>query len=203
MVRLIAACSAGVGVLVLTGCGATRPGSAISVVSQEHDPIYGATVVIGKTHATTDEQGVARLAGMRPAGYEVNVSAAGYYSADARLRIAPGRSPIVSLDYRPPLGTFVWNIGPAGQYWAIATITPTAVASTEYDWTCDRNATGAIGRWTHFDGPLPEAIAPNTISPEWVRRTFPGGHPPTPRGACRKHATSNQATVTALPFGDG
>src|SRR5262249_38996875 len=47
--RLIAGCSAGVGVLVSMGCGGSTPGSTVSVVPQEREPIYGAAVVIGKT----------------------------------------------------------------------------------------------------------------------------------------------------------
>jgi hypothetical protein len=119
--------------------------------------------------------------------YTLAASAHGYFAQQARLRLTSRRPAQITLVYRPPLGTYVWNIGPAGEFWDEGTVTNSAVTATEYDWMCNRDPhTGKeVGSWTTFAGALPYAIAPNTIAPEWVRRRFPASGPPPPPSDCK------------------
>jgi len=175
--------------VILPACGASSR-VIVAVVSQDHQPIPHALVVVAGTHAraTTDEEGNARLAGLRPGTYAVTASARGYYSATAQRRLAAqGTATPLELRYELPPGTYVWNIGPAGEFWDIATVTRSSITATEFDWTCRRDPTTGkqVGGWVKFAGAPPYAIAPDTMAPEWVRRSFRGGVPPTPHAGCR------------------
>jgi hypothetical protein len=188
MRRAELACLGAICVLAVVACGTTRR-VAVIVNSQDRVPVPHATVVVRGTRiaATTDEQGHAALSGLRPGIHELTISAPGYQTVDTRRRVRRRGALSVELLYALPLGTFVWNIGPAGEYWDIATVTKAGVTATEYDWTCTKQqATGTqVGHWLAFPGAQPYAVAPNTMAPEWVRRRFRGGRPPTPRSGCR------------------
>jgi hypothetical protein len=174
--------------LGLAGCGSSRK-LVVSVVSPNQYGVPHATVAIaGKTRltGTTDVRGRTTFSGLAPGVYAVTVSRRGFYTAKQTLRLAAGRPAVVALVFRPPVGTFVWNIGPAGKYWDEGTVTKTTVSATEYDWVCVKDAkTGKeVGHWKRFPGSLPEASAPNTVAPEWTLRTFPASGPPTPPSGC-------------------
>jgi hypothetical protein len=177
-----------VGLLALAGCGGTDSRLVVSVVSQDRNPVPHAVVSVAGTSArgTTDRQGRALLIGLRAGAYVMTASARGYYTTTLRRRLRPGYQAIIELAYRPPLGHFVWNIGPAGEFWDLATITKTGITATEWDWTCQRDPrTGKIvGRWIKFAGAPPYAVAPGTIAPEWVPKRFPATGPPTPPSDC-------------------
>jgi len=183
----IALCFCGLALLALTACGSTSHVS-VTVLSPDQEPVPHAVVTVAATHitATTDDQGSARLSGFRPGTYALTASAPGYYDTTAKRRLSPGASVALELEYRLPLGTYVWNIGPAGEFWDVATITRSAVTATEYDWTCRRDPVTRkeVGHWVTFAGASPYAVAPDTIAPEWVRRSFAGGLPPRPRSGC-------------------
>src|SRR5579864_6254754 len=185
--RVCAGCLGAVSVLVLAGCGTQRK-VVVSVVSQDENPVPHALVAVtGKrVSGTTDQQGLALLSGLRPGVYEITASARGYYATKTKRRLTPGKHVAVVLRYRPPVGTFVWNIGPNGEYWDEGTVTKSGIAATEYDWSCSRDPrTGKeVGSWLKFSGALPYAVAPDTIAPEWVRRQFPASGPPTPPSRC-------------------
>jgi hypothetical protein len=187
--------------LALTGCGSSRK-LAVSVVSPDRQPVLEANVAVAGTavRGSTDGQGTAHLSGLRPGVYTVRASAPGYFVATRTLRLAAAaRRVVVRLQYRPPSGTFVWDIGPDGMYWDEGTVTKSSVTATEYDWTCTRDPrTGrAVGKWTTFPGAVPYAVAPGVISPEWVRRRFPANGPPAPPSGCR---TPPAVATTSGPF---
>jgi hypothetical protein len=176
---------------LLTSCGSS-PQSVVSVdvVSAGHDPVRQATVSVRGTSvtATTNQPGTTSLIGLGPGAYTLTTSARGYFTTQTRVRVPPGKNVVVTLTYRPPLGTFVFQLGAGstGEYWDQATITKSGVRATEYDWTCTKNPrTGKeVGTWIKFAGAVPHAIAPNTIAPDWVRRRFPTSGPPVPRSGC-------------------
>jgi hypothetical protein len=160
----------------------------VSIVSTDENPIGHAVVrVVGtKVRGVTGALGTASLSRLRPGAYRLIVSARGYYTAEQTVRLRARAPAVVTLSYRPPLGTLIWNIGPAGEYWDVGVVTRAAVTATEYDWTCSRDEkTGKeVGSWLKFAGALPYAVAPNTIAPEWVRGGFPASGPPKPRAGC-------------------
>jgi len=187
LVRLGPYCSIAFAVFVLTGCGAQGT-TVVSVVSQDRYPVLHALVTVAGTsvRATTGVQGSTRLSGLRPGVYSLKVSAFGYYAAKPRLRLVPGQARVVTLTYRPPVGTFAWDIHGDGMYWDVGIVTRSTVRATEWDWVCSREqrTRKAVGRWLTFPGALPYAVAPDTIAPEWLRRRFPASGPPKPRGGC-------------------
>ena len=70
-----------------------------------------------RVRSITDQQGSASLSGLQPGSYKLVVSARGYDVTETRVRLGYRQPENVTLTYRPPLGTFVWNIGPAGEFW--------------------------------------------------------------------------------------
>jgi len=160
----------------------------VSVLSQDRYPVLHAavTVVGSRVRGNTGEQGSARLTGIGSGVYNLRVSARGYYAETERLRLATGKAGVVTLTYRPPVGTFAWDIHGDGMYWDVGIVTRSTVTATEWDWICSRDPrTGkAVGRWLRFPGAPPCAVAPDTIAPEWIRRRFGDSGPPTPRAAC-------------------
>jgi hypothetical protein len=187
-IRVCAGCLGAVSVLVLAGCGTPRK-ITVSVLSQDQNPVPHALVAVAgaRVTGTTDQQGLALLPGFRPGVYEIIASARGYYATTTKRRLSPGKAVAVELRYRPPIGTFVWNIGPDGEYWDEGTVTKAGITATEYDWSCSRDPrTGKeVGSWLKFSGAQPYAVAPDAIAPEWVRRQFPASGPPTPPSGCR------------------
>jgi Carboxypeptidase regulatory-like domain len=163
----------------------------VSVMSVDRDPVPQAAVAVAGTpvHALTGQTGSARLAGLGPGVYKLIVSARGYIGARTTVRLARVKPAVVTLSYQPPLGTFVWKVGPADsdEFWVEGRVTKHGITATEYDWTCTRNPkTGKpVGSWNTFAGALPYAVAPFTIAPEWVRRRFPPSGPPRPREGCQ------------------
>jgi hypothetical protein len=174
-------------VLVLAACGGTSPRLPINVVSNDQEPVTNAEVrVVGGSKAPTNLLGRAVLTVARPGRYRVSVSAPGFFTKTATLQTTTRKPPTVQLDFRPAPGTYVWNIGPNNEYWDQATVTKTAITSTEYDWMCHRNSAGnLVGGWFTFAGQTPAATAPNTIDSFWVRRHFPPTGPPRPPSGCR------------------
>src|SRR6202030_262359 len=104
-------CLAAFGSVALAGC-ASAARSVVSVFSEDHDPVPGAVVTVPAARATasTDRHGRALVSGLRPGVYKVSVSARGYYATEATVRITPTKAGLVQLSYRPPAGTFIWNI---------------------------------------------------------------------------------------------
>ena len=162
----------------------------VSVMSPDRDPVPEAAVAVADTHvrAVTNQAGAARLVGLGPGVYKLMVSAYGYVATETTTRLARVRPAVVTLQYQPPLGTFVWKLGPpnSDEFWVEGNVTTHGITATEYDWTCTRNAkTGKLlGAWDTFGGALPYAVAPFTLAPEWVRRRFPPSGPPRPREGC-------------------
>jgi hypothetical protein len=202
--RLSVACLGALGVLVLAGCGSSGK-LAVSVVSPDRQPVLEAEVAVAGTHVrgSTGSQGTAHLSGLRPGVYTVRASAPGYFAATTTLRVAaPAERVVVQLRYRPPLGTFVWNIGPDGMYWDEGTVTKSSVTATEYDWTCQRDPrTGkTVGGWTKVPGALPYAVAPGVVASEWTRRRFPADGPPRPPSGCSGDQAHRPAALGSGPF---
>jgi hypothetical protein len=196
----LVACGLALGALLLAGCGESSHKLLVSVVSSDGDPVLEAHVNVDATRLSgaTGNDGVAHLAGLRPGVYTVVASAPGYFSAIRTLRVVSGsgtKKIVLRLGYRPPVGTFVWNIGPDGMYWDQGTVTKSSMTATEFDWTCARDSrTGkTVGSWTKLPGALPYATAPDTIASEWVRGHFPPSGPPRPAKGCReaRHAPTH------------
>jgi hypothetical protein len=170
----------------------------------DRNPVTDATVSVPE-HAsqTTGQTGRAALSGLSPGEYTLKTSARGYYAARQRVRVSSGKPIVVQLTYRPPIGTFLWNIGPGGRFWVEGTVTKSTVTATEYDWSCTRDKrTGKlVGTWSKFAGALPYAIAPDTLAPEWTRGHFPASGPPRPPSGCAYGPTTDQIGHT--PFGIG
>jgi hypothetical protein len=188
--------------LALVGCGGSRH-VQISVISQsQQEPVISAVVSLPGTdvHATTNVGGVVSLTGLSPGIHKLDVSAPGYYLKDTSIDISKGNNAVVQLAYRPPLGKYVWNIGPDGMYWDIGTVTKSSVNATEYDWGCTLDAaTGKlVGGWSPFSGALPYATALNTMAPEWVKapKWAYHGKPPAPALGCK---TPTKSTGAMLP----
>ncbi len=125
------------GIVTIAGCGGSSSAIAVVVRSAQNQGIPDALVSVAGAglHGRADAQGNVVLAGLKAGVYDVTASAPGYYATESQLQLAAGDPVTVYLTYRPPVGTFVWNIGPNGTYWAAATITATNVRSTEYEWT--------------------------------------------------------------------
>jgi hypothetical protein len=186
--RLLATSAAALSICALAGCGGSKPAAVVSVETQARAPVADATVSI-RGHVgtvTTDSAGAAHVDGLEPGTYLVTASAPGYYTLRERVELASGTTARVRLTYHPPLGRFLWNIGPDGMYWDEATVTRAGSTATEFDWTCTRNPkTGKeTGSWRRFAGPLPYAILPDVMAPEWVPGRFPASGPPAPHAGC-------------------
>jgi hypothetical protein len=115
------------------------------------------------------------------------VTAHGYYQDESDVRLAYGKTAVITLQYRPPDGTFVSYVsGSNGLDWQQATVSGSTARATEFDWVCPpaAHAGKEVGHWSTFVVDPPAAVAPDVIGPGWVRRAYPLTNPPPPPSGC-------------------
>lgn len=178
--------AAAAAVVALAACGASGK-LEVAVVTKSDAPVVGAVVTIPGTRAagTTNSAGDALLTGLRPGLYEITASAHGYSTVERRAHVRPGSPVVVTLTYRPPLGAFVFDLGPDDDYWDQLIVTRAAVTMTEYDWICTAGKDGKlVGGWVAFPSIPPDAADPGVLNGGWTRGRFPASGPPAPRSDC-------------------
>ena len=225
--KAVAAVGAFVGLAAAAaGCGGgdgdgnpVQPGRTwaltVTVASEQKVPVRNATVRVAdgpdasKT-AITDESGTALFSALREGTFNIEVSAADYYSTTASVTLTTSRSVAVTMKERnraPVITSLVSrggfedqpsglaNVGQALDIVATVTDVETPVANLAFDWRADAgtiSGTGAAARW---QAPTPGTLPLTATISVTVTERFTD-----PVTGAQEHKTTGELKVAVHAF---